>query len=745
MTPMSRSFITTRRNLLKAVAVAAAGLIVAFHVPERGPARSAALAAADGDELAPNAFLRIAPDNTVTVISKHTEWGMGIFTGLATIIAEELDADWSQMRVEAAPANAALYANLMGGSQSTGGTTSIYNSYEQYRQAGATARTMLVAAAAEAWNVSASEVTIAKGVVAHRATGNSASFGDLAAAASQISPPDAAPLKDPATFTLIGSENLRRLDNQPKISGAAEFAIDLDLPGMLTAVVARPPRFGATVKAFDATTALAIPGVRHVTQIPSGVAVVADTFWAAERGREALQVEWDETNAEMRGSAELLADFRALLEQPGAVARRDGDVARALAGAARTMTETFAFPYLAHAPMEPLSVVVRLTPGACEIWTGAGDVQAAQESAAAILALPPEQVAINTVYAGGSFGRRAGTSAEAVEIAKAIGGSAPVKLLWTRQDDIRGGEYRPMSVHKVTVGLDGDGNISAWHHRLAAQSQGSVFMLNGVDMLAVLGIANTPYDIPNIQVELYTPYAGVTVRPWRGTHDTMAAYAVETMLDDIAHETGRDPYELRRALLAKDPSRKQILEPSFDELPDMLHRFIFAPHPRQLRTLELAAEKAGWETPLPSGRGRGLAVHHSYASTIAHVVEVTTTADGAFTIDRVVCAVDCGLAINPDIIRSQMEGAIAYGLSALLHGAITLDKGIVEQSTFGDYPVLRMSEMPAVEVHIVPSHEAPTGVGEPGVPPIGAAVANALFAATGQRVRSLPFFGAFST
>ena len=491
----------------------------------------------------------------------------------------------------------------------------------------------------------------------------------------------------------------------------------------MTALVARPPRFGAIVKSFDATAARAVPGVVDVVQISTGVAVVAKSFPAARRGRDELRVEWDESQAEQRGTPEFLTEYRSLLEQPGAIARRDGDCVQALGRAARTLSATFEFPFLAHATMEPLSAVVRLAASQCDIWTGDWGISGVQDDAARITDLQPQQIEIHSLYGGGSFGRRGSGASEAVEIAKAIGGRAPVKLFWTREEDMRGDAYRPMYLHKLTAGLDERGNLIAWQHRIVGQSllgSDPHWIQNGVDITSVAGASNIPYDIPNILVDLHSPVLG---------------FAVETFLDDVAHAAGRDPYQLRRALLAKDPRSKPILELS---APDGMRPGLFAKFPRDRKVLELAAEKAGWGTPMPPGQGRGLAVHYSFRSSLAYVAEVTVSAKGELKVDRVVCAADCGVAINPDVISAQVEGGVGFGLGAILHGAITLKSGKVEQSNFHDYRLLRMNEMPKVEVHIIPSTEPPTGIGESAVPPIGPAVSNAIFAATGKRLRALP-------
>jgi isoquinoline 1-oxidoreductase beta subunit len=708
-----------RRGFLKTAAAAAAGLTIGFHWA--GPVRRA-LASTTGT-FAPNAFLRVAPDNSVTVIAKHVEMGQGAYTGLATILAEELDADWAQVRVESAPADAKLYNNLaFGPIQGTGGSSAMANSWKQLRQAGATARAMLVSAAAAEWGVPATELSVDRGVVRHAASQRQASFGELAAKAAAQPVPAKVALKDSKDFRLIG-QKLPRVDVPAKCNGTAAFTLDVTFPGMLVAVLQRPPLFGATVKSFEATAAKAVPGVVDVVQVPRGVAVVGTSFWAAKQGRDALKVEWDDAKAEKRSSAAIMAEYRKLAEQPGKPARNDGDVAGALQSAAKTVAASYEFPYLAHAPMEPLDAVVKLDANGCEIWAGDQFQTIDQANAAATAGLQPGQVNIHTLYAGGSFGRRANAGSdyivEAVSIAKALGANAtPVKLQWTREDDIRGGRYRPAYVHKLEAGLDAGGRLVGWRHRIVGQSilAGTPFakmMVKGIDGTSVEGAANLPYAIPNLAVELTTTEGAVPVLWWRVVGSSHTAYAVEAFLDEVAEAAGQDPYRFRRALLADQPRHRAVLD--------------------------LAAEKAGWGKPLPKGQGRGIAVAEAFHTYVAQVAEVTVGSDGKIRVDRVVCAVDCGIAINPDVVAAQMEGGIGFGLGAALHGAITLKDGQVEQSNFDTYEVLRIDEMPKVEVHIVASPEAPTGVGEPGVAPIGPAVANAVFAATGKRHRVLPF------
>ena len=707
--------VVTRRSFLQTTALLAGTLVVGFRLDGR-PATAA-------EALAPDAFIRIAPDNTITIISKHTELGQGTYSGLATILAEEMDADWGQIRVESAPADAKRYGNrLAGGVQMTGGSTSMAGAWDEMRRAGATARAMLVEAAAREWGVPASEITVDGGVVSHSGSGRRATFGELASKAAAITPPAQVTLKDPKDFKLIG-KRVPRVDGRPKTDGSAQFTADFSTPGLLTALIARPPRFGATVKSVDDTAARRVKGVTHVLRVPTGVAVVATGFWAARRGREALRVTWDESRAERRGSDDLYAAYRALAIRSGTPAKRLGDTAAALRGAAKVLEAVYEFPYLAHAPMEPLDAVVRIGADLTELWAGSQAPTIDQQVVAKVSGVAPDKVRIHTLLAGGSFGRRAtpdgDIAGEAAAVAKAIGDGRPVKVMWTREDDIRGGRYRPLYVHRLRAGLDANGAIVAWEHRIVGQSilAGTPFestiVKNGIDATSVEGAANLPYDIPNLNVELHTTKVGVPVLWWRSVGSTHTAYSTETFLDELAHAAGRDPLELRRALLAK--------------------------HPRHLAALNLAAEKAGWGQTLPAGRARGIAVHESFNSVVAQVAEVSSRPDGLPRVERVVCAVDCGTAINPDVVRAQMEGGIGFGLAGALWSEVTLVQGRVEQRNFDDYRPLRIMDMPAVEVHIVPSGAAPTGVGEPGVPPIAPAVANAYFQLTGHRVRRLPF------
>ena len=729
----ARDATMSRRVFLKSTTAAGAGLTLALYFGEAaaqasGPGRTAG-AAASGT-FAPNAFLRIGKDNTVTVVVKHLEMGQGTYTGLPTLIAEELDAAWSQVRAEGAPADASRYNNLFWGpAQGTGGSTAMANSFEQYRQAGAAARAMLVAAAAEQWKVPADSVQVKNGVVFH-ANGKKATFGELADAAARQPVPATVKLKDAKDFVFIG-KHAPRTDSKAKSNGTAQFTQDVKLPDMLTAVVAHAPRFGQQLAGFDTASVQGIPGIRFVVEIPTGVAIIASSFWAAKKGRDALKVEWDAKSGWRGSSDALMAEYRRLAATPGKGARNDGDAVKAIDGAAKKIEAAFEFPYLAHAAMEPLNCVARVTADSCEVWNGEQFQTGDQFAIAKYTGLKPEQVKLHMLYAGGSFGRRANPASdyvlEAVSIAVALarGGrpGIPVKLVWTREDDMKGGFYRPQYFHALKAGLDASGNVVGWHHRIVGQSilAGTSFeaqmVKDGIDVTSVEGASTLPYAIPHMAVELHSPQVPVPVLWWRSVGSTHTAYATESFVDELAAAAGKDPVAFRRAMLAR--------------------------HPRHLAALDLAAQKADWGKPLPAGkpgekRGRGVAVHESFGTVVAQVAEVTVDKDNKFRVDRVVCAVDCGLAVNPDNVRAQMEGGIGFGLTAALYGKITIRDGLVEQSNFHDYPLLRINEMPAIDVHIVPSTAKPSGVGEPGVPPIAPAVANALAAATGKRLRALP-------
>jgi isoquinoline 1-oxidoreductase beta subunit len=705
-----------RRQFLQGASVL--GLVVGFHLPLAGRA----LAKAPAGEFVPNAFIRIAPDNTVTVICKHIEFGQGPYTGVATILADELDADWAQMRVESAPADVKKYANSAFGVQGTGGSTAMANSWDQLRMAGAEARARLIAAAAKKWGVDAASITIEKGVV--KGSGGTATFGELAELAQATDVAGPFTPKQPDAWKLIGSAKLPKVDTLEKTNGTATYTIDFKMPDMLTCLIERPSRFNAKVKSFDATAALAVPGVKEVFAVPQGVAVLATGFWAAKLGRDAVKVVWDEAGTEARGSEQIVKEYTDLAGKQGSIARNDGDTDAALGAAAKVIEATYAFPYLAHAPMEPNNCVIyRTANGGVEMAFGCQMPTVDQQVAAGVLGLKPEQVTIKTLLAGGSFGRRAtpagDMAAEAAEVLKAAKHQGPIKVLWTREDDIKGGRYRPIFVHKLRGGVDKDGNISAWDQVIVGQSfmKGSPFeagmIKDGIDVTMVEGASTLPYHVPNLRVSAHMAEVGVPTLWWRSVGSTHTAFSTETFLDQLAEVAGVDPLEIRRKLLQK--------------------------HPRHLGVLELAAEKAGWGTPLPEGRARGLAVHESFKSFVAHVVEVSAGADGLPKVERVVVAADCGIAINPDVIKAQLEGGLGYGLSAAMFNSVDLEDGRVVQSNFHDYRVLRIDEMPVVEVYIVPSKDSPTGIGEPGTPPIAPAIANAWAKLTGQHVFTLPF------
>ena len=711
----------TRRQFVKLTALTGSGLTLGLTLP--GCSRPAAT----GDASAPFAmpFVHIAADSTVTVLSKHLEAGQGVWTGLPAIVAEELDASWSQMRVASAPAEVPTYGNLAfdpkGRMQGTGGSTSVANSWMQLRRAGATARAMLVQAAAAKWGVPAAEISVTEGVVSHAGSQRKASFGELASAAAQLPVPTEVTVKDPARFTLIGKGHLPRLDSRDKSSGRERYAIDVMLPGMMTAVVMRPPRFGGKVASFDAARTKAIPGVVDVVQIPRGVAVVGRDLWSAKKGREALTVTWDESAAEKRGTTELLSYYRQLAGGSEALtAAQRGQPDAVLARAQKVIHADFEFPYLAHAPMEPLTAVCRLSPDHCEIWAGCQFQTVDQVNAAKMTGLRAHQVTIHTLAAGGSFGRRANFEsdyiAEVASIAKATDGRYPVRLIWTREDDITGGRYRPLNLHRIEAGIDSGGRI-AYRQRVVGQSimAGSALAGSGVDSTAVEGNAADEYDLEDVSITWSKPEVGIPVLWWRSVGHTHMAFSKEVIVDELAEAAGEDPVAFRLRLLGK--------------------------HPRHSAVLRMAAEKAGWNQPFAGGndRGRGVAVHESFGSVVAQIAEVSVSGDD-IKVDRIVCAVDCGIAVTPDVVVAQMQSGIGYGLSAALWGEITLTDGRVDQSNFDGYRVMRINEMPRIiEVHILPSTSSPSGVGEPGTPPIAPAVANAVRMATGLRLRRLPF------
>ncbi|MYB11761.1 MAG: xanthine dehydrogenase family protein molybdopterin-binding subunit [Rhodospirillaceae bacterium] len=676
----------------------------------------------------PGAFVHIDPKGVVTIQINRLEFGQGSHTGLARILADELDADWNSVRAELAPAGEA-YKDPAFGLQMTGGSNSIQNSFTQYRELGARARAMLIEAAARKWKVDAATVRTRAGQLI-AADGRSAGYGEMSEAAMALPVPASVTLKKSSEFRLIGKP-ANRLDSADKSTGRQTFGIDMRRPGMKTVLIARPPHFGGTVAGFDAAQAQAVKGVDSAMQVEldrgaTGVAVVADGFWPAHMGREKLKVQW-------KAPAEL-ADSRKLDQQFGALRGRDGLPARAgdlsgMAGAKKTIKADFRFPFLAHAPMEPLNAVIEMSGTGdgrrCDIWTGTQFQTIDQVTVAKVLQLKPQQVNIHTMFAGGGFGRRATPTADyladTARVMKAwlaAGRSEPLKVVWTREDDIRGGYYRPLTLHRAEIGLGDDGRIAAWKHTIVSPSilKGTPFeaflVKDGVDATAVEGVADTAYDLP-IAVSVHHPAVNVPMLWWRSVGHTHSAFVMETLIDRIAREAGRDPVALRRDLLKK--------------------------HPRHLAALDLAVRKSGYGTKsLPAGRAWGTAVHESFRSVVAHVVELSIE-DEAPKLHRVTSAIHCNLAVNPRSVEAQIEGAVLMAIGTTIDGSeITLRDGVVEQSNFDSYAMPRMPDMPPVDVHIVPSGDPPTGVGEPGLPPLAPAMANAIFAITGKPVEALP-------
>jgi len=711
----------SRRDFLKAGAVASTGLVIACFLPI-GLRRAAAQPANASAPINPNAFIHIAPDNSVTILLKHSEMGQGVWTSIPMVIAEELACDLANVRVEHAPA-APAYAHTAFGMQMTGGSTSTWESFDQLRNAGAMARAMLVSAAAQKWKKAETDCRAEKGFVI--CGDQKASYGELADAAAKLPAPLQVKLKEAKDWTVIGKPT-RRLDSKAKVSGTAEFGIDVKRPDMLVAVVARAPVFGAKVKSFDAGKAKALPGVVDVVQVPSGIAVLGKHFWAAKKGRDALVVDWDLGAGAALSTKAMREEYRKLAGTPGAVAKTAGDADAALKAAGKTIDADYEVPFLAHAPMEPLNCTVEFHPDklasdGCDIYTGTQFQTPDQAAAAGILGIKPEQVRIHTTFLGGGFGRRANPHSdfvtEAVHVAKASGKT--VKVVWTREDDIHGGYYRPMWLSRMRAALGKDGKPVAWKNTIVGQSiiAGTPFaammIKDGVDVTSVEGAADAPYldAIAAHRVELHSPTSPITVLWWRSVGHSNTGFVVESFIDELAHAANKDPLEYRRMLLP--------------------------PASRERRALDLAAEKFGWGNKLAKGHAAGIAVHQSFGSYVAQVAEVSVV-DKSIKVHRVVCAIDCGPVVNPLTVEAQMQSGIVYGLSAALRGEITFKDGRVEQSNFHDYPALRMSEMPVVEVHIVPSTDKMGGCGEPGTPLIAPAVANAVFAATGKRLRKLP-------
>ncbi len=703
-----------RRAFLKISVAASSGLLIGLYFP--GANKLVAAEEKSASAFMPNAFLRIGTDERVTVIVNHSEMGQGVYTALPMLLAEELDADWSKIGYESAPVDA-KYNHPIFGMQITGGSSSVYSGFEQYRNAGAAARAMLIAAAAVQWNADPASLRTESGTVLD-GTNRKLSYGQLAEAAAKMTPPAKVTLKDAKAFKLIGTP-AKRLDTPEKINGKAVFGIDVKNAGMLTAVVARAPVFGAKVKSFDDSRARNMPGVRKIVPVPSGVAVVADSFWQAKMAREAVRIDWDEGEMHTFSTSQMMQQFREQAKSPGTSVRRDGDPDGALAKAAQKIEAVYEVPYLSHLMMEPLNCAVNLREDSCEIWTGTQFQTVDRAAAAKAAGLPNEKVQIHTTFLGGGFGRRATPQSdfvvEAVHVAKAAG--VPVKVVWTREDDMQGGWYRPAFLHSIVGGVDASGNPVSWRSRLVGQSimAGTPFeaMMKGkeYDPASVEGVDDLPYEILNLAVESHQAKVGVPVQWWRSVGHSHTGFATECFIDELAALAHKDPYQFRRSLLTK--------------------------HPRHLAVLDLAAQKAGWGKPLPKGRAHGIAVHFAFGSYNAQVAEVSVM-DGRVRVHRIVSAVDCGHYVNPGIIAAQLEGGAIFGASAALYQELTFENGRLQQTNFHTFPVMRMNECPEIETHIVESNEKSGGIGEPGVPCTAPAIANAVFGATGKRIRKLP-------
>lgn len=707
---MKASAELTRRTLLKGGLAAGAGLTIA--VPLGG--RVARALAQSSGVFAPNQWLRIDRDGVVTIVNSVPEMGQGSLTTTPMIIADELDTELDRVKVEQAPVDAKRYANPPFGTQMYGGSHGVRSHIAMWRKAAAAAREMLKQAAANEWGVPVESVHTELDTVVHRASGRELAYSQLVDKAQQLPVPQNPRLKTPDQFRYIG-KTVKRRDTPDKITGRAIYGIDVQVPGMLVASIERCPVRGGKVKSFDATAARAVKGVNQVVQVSSGVAVVAESFWPALQGRRALKVEWDEGPLAQVSTATINAEYERLSKQAGQIARNDGDAKRVLDAAGRVHEATYQVPYLEHACMEPMNATAHVTPEACVIWAPTQAPGPSQAVAARITGLPPEKVTVHTMLMGGGFGRRNEVDfiVDAVEVAKAV--RAPVKVMWTREDDTTNGFYRPATDNRFRAALDPTGRPLAWFTRIVGPGlliQRGRGKAGEVDPTALSAMRDLPYEIPNIRIEWIHKDFGIPVGFWRSVGSSQNGFIVESFIDELAHLAGRDPFEYRRALLGRSPRHKAILE--------------------------LVAARANWRSPLPAGQGRGIAVVFSYGSYAASVAEVSVAGDGTVRVHRIVCGIDAGLAVNPEQVRAQMEGGAVYALTAALYGQITFDRGRVQQTNFHAYPLLRINEMPKVEVHILDSGEAPGGLGEPGVPSVAPAVGNAIFAATGKRIRRLP-------
>ncbi len=716
----------SRRAFLEVGAAIGGGLLLGFTLPGRTQGRA--------DRFAPNAFVRIDRDGRVTLIMHKVEMGQGTYTSMPMLLAEELEVDLAQVQLEHAPADDALYAEPLFGVQETGGSTSVRGNFEPLRRAGAAARTLLLAAAAQTWKVTATSCRAERGEVIHGPTGRRLGYGALVDQAATLPVPPNPPLKDPKDWRLIGTP-AKRLDSPDKVNGAARFGIDERLPGMQVATLAACPVFGGQLASVDDTKARAVPGVRQVVRLEDAVAVVADHMWAAKQGLAALDIKWDEGPNAKLGTADIVQQLAAASQRPGVVARNDGDAVRAMAGAARKVEAIYELPFLAQATMEPVNCTVHVRRDSCDIWVGTQVPTFTRTAAAQLTGLPRERVQVHNHLLGGGFGRRLEVDfvRRAVRIAMQVPG--PVKVVWTREEDIQHDMYRPYYYDRIAAGLDERGRPVAWTHRVTGSSimarvtselfpktlrvmravglHQLIATVKGLDVDAVEGAAEPPYTLPNIRVEYVRQEPpGVPTAFWRGVGPTHSIFVVESFIDELAAAMQQDPFEYRRALLDQAPRAKAVLE--------------------------LAALQAGWGRPLPPGSGRGISLLHAFGSYVAQVAEVSVSKQGEVRVARVVCAVDCGVVVNPDTVKAQIESGIIFGISGVLWGEITFKNGRVEQHNFNDYRVLRIHEAPVIEVHLVRSTETPGGIGEPGTSAVMPAVANAIFAATGKRIRKLP-------
>jgi isoquinoline 1-oxidoreductase subunit beta len=707
----------SRRTFLRVSAVAGGGLLVSVTLPAkmRGSERGVAAAAAPFN---PNAFIRIDRDGRVTLTMHQVEMGQGTYTSMPMLIAEELEVELSQVHLEHAPPDDMRYGNALLGFQATGGSTSVRSAWAPLRRAGATARTMLVSAAAQTWQVDPTSCRAEQGAVIHGPTGRTLTYGALVdtAATLPVPAPNTVALKGPTELKLIGTP-AKRLDSQVKVNGTASYSIDVRMPGLRIATVATCPVFGGTLASLDDSKAKAITGVHQVVRLDNAVAVVGAHMWAAKQGLGALSIQWNEGPNAGLSTTDIVRQLEAASRTPGAVARKDGDVASAMASAATTVEAVYQLPFLAHATMEPVNCTVHVRPDACDVWVGTQVATRAQAVAAQVTGLPLEKVRVHNHLLGGGFGRRLEVDfvAQAVAIAKQVDG--PVKVVWTREEDIQHDVYRPFYYDRLAAGLDGQGRPIVWSHRVTGSSivarWAPPWFQNGLDPDAVEGAVDLPYALPNVRVEYVRQEPPGLANKWsQGVGPLAPPWLVESFIDELATAAKQDPFEYRRRLLGQSP--------------------------RAQRVLELAAEKAGWGQPLPAGRGRGISVQNAFGSYVAQVAEVAVSREGEVRVQRVVCAVDCGIVVNPDTVKAQMEGGIIFGITGALFGEITLKNGRVEQSNFHNYRTLRINEAPFVEVYLVQSTETPGGIGEPGTSAVAPAVCNAIFAATGTRVRKLP-------